>query len=128
MDIEFINNDINSSDLEYIKENLKEHLNKIYSKYNTIRNENKKMKKQLLSNKINISDLQTELHNEKIQNMKLTELNNDTNLRKLSDIINDIDTHVQNISDLQEFNVFIPNNYEKKLCKDTIIYIIDYIS
>ena len=44
------------------------------------------------------------------------------------DVINNIDFHIKNIIGNQEFNIWIPDDYEKKLCKNTIIYLLSILS
>ena len=44
------------------------------------------------------------------------------------DLMDNLEYHIKQIIGNQEFNVWIPDHYEKKLCEDTIIYIISILS
>jgi len=47
---------------------------------------------------------------------------------KYRDLMDNLEYHIKQIIGNQEFNVWIPDHYEKKLCEDTIIYIISILS
>ena len=42
-------------------------------------------------------------------------------------LMDNLEYHIKQIIGNQEFNVWIPDHYEKKLCEDTIIYIISIL-
>ena len=67
---------------------------------------------------------------------KLTTINSSTtnndykiNLNtQYMNLINNLEYHIKMIIGNQEFNVWIPDHYEKKLCENTILYILSILS
>lgn len=84
-----------------------------------------KVNSKLLKNNIVNSISTKNIINDKYHQL----LDNKTNIKtEFIHLINNIEYHIKTIIGNQEFNVWIPDHYEKKLCESTIIYVLSILS